>query len=223
MRKLFKKLANTIDPNSFSSQLRRKRFSLFLEIIKRLEEKHKRPLNILDVGGWLKFWEIMEFHKTQHKITVLNIEKVDSDSENIICVIGDARNMSQFSDLEFDVVFSNSVIEHLGTFENQIKMAEEIKRLSNNYFVQTPSFYFPLEPHFLFPFFHWLPKKIKVWLLTKFSLGWFEQTKDLNEAEKIIDEIRLLKFSEMKKLFPNARIYRERFMGITKSYIAIKT
>jgi ubiquinone/menaquinone biosynthesis C-methylase UbiE len=168
MRKLFTKLANTLDSNSLSTRLRKRRFSLFLEMIKKLENKHKRPLKILDVGGWFKFWEMMEFDKTQHKITVLNIERIESEKENIICVVGDARNMNQFNDLEFDIVFSNSVIEHLQTFENQMTMAEEIKRLSNNYFIQTPSYYFPLEPHFLFPFFHWLPTRIRIFLLTHF-------------------------------------------------------
>ncbi|MCX7610758.1 MAG: class I SAM-dependent methyltransferase [Ignavibacterium sp.] len=187
-----------------------------------IEKKLERPLKILDVGGWYHFWKNMEFDKTHHHITILNIEEIKSENQNIVCIIGDGTNMSQFNDKEFDIVFSNSVIEHLFTYENQEKMANEIRRLSNYHFVQTPSFYFPIEPHFLFPFFHWLPKKLRIWLVSNFSLGWYKRTKNKNDASKIVDEIRLLKYSELIKLFPESKIIKERFMGFTKSYIVVK-
>lgn len=187
-----------------------------------IEKKLERPLKILDVGGWYHFWKNMKFDKTHHHITILNIEEIESENQNIVCIIGDGTNMSQFNDKEFDIVFSNSVIEHLFTYENQEKMANEIRRLSNYHFVQTPSFYFPIEPHFLFPFFHWLPKKLRIWLVSNFSLGWYKRTKNKNDASKIVDEIRLLKYSELIKLFPESKIIKERFMGFTKSYIVVK-
>ena len=61
--------------------------------------------------------------------------------------------MDFFKDKSFDAVFSNSVIEHVGTFEDQKMMANEVIRVTNFYFIQTPNLYFPIEPHFLVPFF----------------------------------------------------------------------
>lgn len=66
---------------------------------------------------------------------------------------GDATNLSQYSDKSFDIVFSNSVIEHLYTKENQISMAKEVNRVGKNYFIQTPNYWFPIEPHWVFPSF----------------------------------------------------------------------
>ena len=69
----------------------------------------------------------------------------------------DATNLHEFGDASFDIAFSNSVIEHLSTFENQARMAAEVRRVARAYWVQTPNFWFPIEPHFLVPAWHWLP------------------------------------------------------------------
>jgi SAM-dependent methyltransferase len=111
-------------------------------------------------------------------------------------------DLSRYADREFDVVFSNSVIEHLGTWENQQKMASEIRRVGKHYFVQTPNVYFPIEPHFLFPFFHFLPESYKIWIIRNFDTGWFDRIPDRKTAEAAVREIRLLSKKELKYLFP---------------------
>ena len=69
--------------------------------------------------------------------------------------MGDATDLSPFKDKSFDIVHSNSVIEHLYNFENQKKMASEIMRVGQKHIVQTPNKYFFLEPHLsYFPFFN---------------------------------------------------------------------
>ena len=95
---------------------------------------------------------------------ILNLGTIHTNRKNFKSIIGDARNMKMFRDKKFDLVFSNSVIEHVGDYFQQQRMAEEIYRVGNCYFVQTPNRYFPIEPHFLFPFFNFLPMKIKVFL-----------------------------------------------------------
>ncbi len=79
---------------------------------------------------------------------------------NLDSVKGDGRKL-EFDDSEFDIVFSNSVIEHVGSFEDQKKICEEILRVGKKFWVQTPSKSFFFEPHFLFPFFHWFPISIR--------------------------------------------------------------
>jgi 2-polyprenyl-3-methyl-5-hydroxy-6-metoxy-1,4-benzoquinol methylase len=128
--------------------------------------------------------------------------------------------MKQFAAQEFDVVFSNSVIEHVGSYEDQRRMAKEIKRVGKRYFVQTPNLYFPIEPHFVFPFFQFLPQSVKVWLISHFALGWYGKVTDIEKANELASEIRLLSKKEFLNLFANAKIVEEKFLGLTKSFIA---
>jgi hypothetical protein len=100
------------------------------------------------------------------------------------------------------------------------RMANEIRRVGRRYFVQTPSRSFPIEPHFLFPFYQFLPRGLRVWLLMHFSLGWFPKAATRVEAEAVVDSIELLDEREMRQLFPEARIARERLLGLTKSLTA---
>jgi hypothetical protein len=129
--------------------------------------------------------------------------------------------MGQFRAGEFDVVFSNSVIEHLGTLNEQRWMADEIRRVGKRYFVQTPNRYFPLEPHFLVPFFQFLPLRMRVQLVRRFDLGWYGMggIPDPEHAEAVVRSIRLLSAGELLRLFPDGRLYRERLFGLTKSLI----
>ena len=68
--------------------------------------------------------------------------------------------MPEFTTGEFDVVFSNSVIEHVGDFDDQRRMADEVRRVGRRFFVQTPNRWFPLEVHTRLPFVHWLPDAV---------------------------------------------------------------
>src|SRR5690348_3896480 len=121
-------------------------------------------------------------------------------------VVGDARDMHQFGDGEFDVVFSNSVIEHVGQPDAQWQMASEIKRVGKRYFVQTPNRNFLLEPHFFFPGFQFLPLAARIWLLRHFSLGWYQKIPDYAAARREVEAIRLLSRRELRRLFPEGTL-----------------
>ena len=126
--------------------------------------------------------------------------------------------MRQFTDKQFDVVFSNSVIEHVGTYEDQTCMAREVQRVGKRYFIQTPNFYFPIEPHFLFPFFQFLPVAWKILLVERFNVRY--RYKEIKEALSEARIIRMLTKKELRQLFPGATLYEERFLGFVKSFIA---
>jgi ubiquinone/menaquinone biosynthesis C-methylase UbiE len=210
-------LADSTISNSLAVKFRRRRFKLFYELINKLP----RPIKILDVGGTLYFWEAVGFvHEDGVEITLFNLFPQEIKHRNFKFVQGDATDLSLFANKSFDVVFSNSVIEHLTTFENQKKMADEIKRVGKRYWVQTPNFYFPIEQHFLCPFYHWLPIRTRIWLIQNFNLGWYKREQDYKVAYELVTSIRLLKYKEIKTLFPEAKIYKERFLGLVKSYIA---
>ena len=212
-------MATPENPSSISTKLRKKRFALF----KSLLSSTSYPLKILDVGGKETIWSREGFCDpnaiNRFQITILNVYKEKTTSNNIISVIGDARNMSEFADGEFDIVFSNSVIEHVGNYDNQMKMAKEIQRVGKKFFVQTPNFYFPIEPHFVFPFFQFLPLQMKVWILTNIGRR-HKKVSDREQAKKIANGINLLRKKELIELFPKATIFEEKFWGLTKSFVA---
>lgn len=195
--------------------MRKKRLRLFQSLIEQLP----KPARILDVGGTQQLWEYMELcDNSAVHIVLLNLKEEPTTCTNIRSVIADARDMSQFSDREFDAVFSNSVIEHVGDYDDQRRMANEVMRLSKRYFVQTPNYYFPLEPHFLLPFFQFLPMQMRAWLALHANPGWYKVS-SRQEALELVRSIQLLRKQELLDLFPNATLFEEKFLGLTKSFI----
>jgi hypothetical protein len=204
------------DGNSYAVKMRRKRFDLFLQLL----EKVPHPIHILDIGGSQWFWEAMEFvDKPDCHITLLNLTQPKINYDNFTGIAGDATDLSEIQTNQFDIVFSNSVIEHVGSYNNQKLMAREIQRVGNRYFVQTPNYFFPIEPHFLLLGFHWLPTSVRINLIRKFNIGWIKKRPDLDEAKALIESIQLLKKKELLALFPDANLYEEKFLWMTKSFV----
>jgi SAM-dependent methyltransferase len=132
---------------------------------------------------------------------------------NVRRVDGDARALP-FADQEFPLVFSNSVIEHVGGWDDQLRFADEVRRVGRRYFVQTPNKWFPIEPHYQLPFIQFLPHRLVVALRSRFQLGHVPKDGSLS--------IRLLDAGALRVLFPDADIYRERVFGLTKSLMAVR-
>lgn len=226
MLNFLKKYANNYSDKSMAHSLRIKRFKIFEDII-----KDKKNISILDVGGTYDFWMKMNSQEIDAKITIMNLtvdaaghkpENFPFESEQII---GDARDMAMFSNKEFDMVFSNSVIEHVGNFQDQKSMAEEVQRVGKSYFIQTPNFFFPIEPHFLFPYFQFLPLWIKIQIVYYFNMNFWwsnEKIKDYNHAIQVASEVRLMKLSELKRLFKDCLVFKEKFLHLNKSFIIYK-
>lgn len=213
----FPKFADNRRPDSLANRFRRRRMELFLDLVRVLPA----PVRVLDVGGTEGYWHQMNLlGRPALEIVLLNVHRESAEASNVSAVVGDARDLSQFDDDSFDVVFSNSVIEHLGTWGDQERMAREVRRVGRGYFVQTPSRYFPLEPHFLFPGFQFLPVSARVALVRRFALGYHDALPDPDNARRAVTEIRLLSGREMRSLFPDAALYRERVLGVTKSFVA---
>lgn len=203
--------------DSLRYQLRQRRFAYFMEIYERLP----KPVRVLDVGGTLEFWRTMDMvGRDDLSLTILNVFE-DKSQPNIQFLVGDARDLSQFEDKSFDIVFSNSVIEHVGTKEDQRQMANEIRRVAKNYTIQTPNRFFPIEPHVQFPFFQFMSRETRIWLHRNMSLATYPKAQDREQAVKWVDEIRLLSRQEIQEMFPEAKLIAETFFGFNKSYTAV--
>lgn len=179
-----------------------------------------RPLRVLDVGGTEEFWRVAFGNLDGLDVTLLNVKPGTAASAHFHYVTGDARSMPQFSTDEFDIVFSNSVIEHVGDWHQQWRMANEIRRIGKRFFVQTPNRYFPIEPHFLVPGFQFLPLSVRVAMVRRWKLGWWPRIPDKEAAQKEVESIRLLTKAEVQKLFPESKVGVERFFGLPKSFFA---
>ena len=179
----------------------------------------KSGTTILDVGGYYYYWMTL---KTLPQITLLNIHPPRDDIPKIFnTAIGDGRKLT-YDDQSFDIIFSSSVIEHVGNFYQQQCFADELRRVGKNYYVQVPYRWSLIEPHFIIFFFHWLPKPIYKFLVFWLS-PWSWITKATRaDVSRAIDEVSLLSMRDMRTLFPDAEIYRERVCGFTKSLIAMK-
>ncbi len=212
-----RKAANWKDPNSVSNRMRSRRFQLFLELL----QDAPRPVRLLDIGGTLDFWQNRGWaDNPDFDVTVLNLMPQDSAFENLRVVVGDATDMHEFSDGAFDVAFSNSVIEHLFTYDAQKKMADETRRVAGAFWVQTPNYWFPMEPHFHMVGWQWLPESARIELIRRKRCGWRGPEPDRQKAAAAVKEVRLLTGREMRRLFPGAEVWGEKMYGLTKSWVA---
>lgn len=167
-----------------ANYFRNKRFNLFIKLL-----AVKKDTTILDVGGTYGFWKELNKYTS---VTLLNISNNKSDNR-IKAITYNGADMP-FSDDEFDVVFSNSTIEHVGNFWAQKRFADEVSRCGKKYFIQVPSFWFPYEPHAHIPLFQFFPAPIKIFLFKIIR-------KSTYPIEELLS-IRLLTKAEIKILFP---------------------
>jgi hypothetical protein len=201
-----------------STSARQKRFALFQDLVaQKLRSSQKTLLRVLDVGGLEEYWRQVKL--TEHDnldITLLNLTEVPCTMKNMKSVVGDGCDMPCFNDGEFDIVFSNSCIEHVGGFTEQMRMAKEIQRVGQAYYVQTPNYCFPIEPHSFVPFLQFFPRWAKPFLVRHFTPK--ERLMVDGFQEEILD-IRMLTRRHLMELFPDGHIWEERVFGLAKSFV----
>lgn len=224
---LVKKLSNYDSKKSIGSKLRAKRIAPLMRQIEHVYSEHG-IVNIIDIGGTQKYWNIVpiEFLENHNvTITIVNLPFVECPENNgpFIFSHGDACNLANFDTNSFHIAHSNSVIEHVGDWDKMIAFSKEIKRVASKYFIQTPNYWFPIEPHCMTPFFHWLPKPLRIWLVLKFSLGNWPIASTVDKAVRLTESARLLNKRMFASLFEDANISTEKVFLLPKSYIAIKS
>ena len=168
---------------------------------------------VLDLGGTTKLWRLVDIPLN---ITVLNLDGQEIDehrygAHDFTIVRGDATDVTAYGDNSFDLVFSNSCIEHVGPPEKQADFAREVRRLAPSYYVQTPAIGFPIEAHTGLPFWWAYPKSVRDALVRRWAAtrpGYAE----------FINGTRVLRRGDLRRFFPDGKILPEKFMGLTKSH-----
>jgi hypothetical protein len=212
------------DPSTFSYRFRAARACRVQSLVEEVIARTGR-CRILDVGGAESYWNHLQTFVAHAPIEIhlLNLEPTAVSGKKFVSIVGDAVALDYLDDNSYDFVHSNSVIEHVGAWSRMVRIAQHVRRLAPVYYVQTPYFWFPYEPHFRIAFFHWLPEQIRYRLAMRFNLGFFERQKTVEDAIFTVRSCNMLDRHQLRELFPDAYIIPERALGLIKSLMAIRS
>jgi hypothetical protein len=212
-----RRLGDVDDPRSVSSKMRGRRWQTLMETFPGLAE-----MSVVDLGGTLEHWAHAPVRP--RRLVLLNFgSQITGEAEGVETVIGDACDPPE--DLRgegFDLVYSNSVLEHVGGPYRRQQFADTVNALAHRHWIQTPYRYFPIEPHWMFPGFQFLPVAGRVQVMKRWPIGQ-RRSSDPAKVMQAVLEVELVGATEMRHIFPHSHIHQERFAGITKSMIALKT
>lgn len=206
-------------PGSLGARSRSRRWQLLRDMFPGIE-----AMSVIDLGGTVESWRRAPVRPA--RVTVVNLlEPGESDESWLVPVLGDAcdaRKVLEASgaSTEFDLTFSNSLIEHVGGHAKRQDLAREVAALSPYHWVQTPYRYFPLEPHWLFPLMQFLPVRARVTIAEKWPLA-HTRPHTRSEAEAEVLWTELVSITEMRAYFPDSSILQEKVAGLTKSITAV--
>jgi SAM-dependent methyltransferase len=156
-----------------------------------------------------------------------NLSAVNLSSEHVCFIkrcypqidvrVGDVCQLP-WPDKYFDIVYSNAVIEHLGHFEKQRKMADEVMRVGKRWFVTTPNRWYPFEFHLRLPLVTWLPGHfyLSIGKIISYNHVRKRYMTGLNHSG-----LRLMTTSELKRCFPESKIIKQRVTFMAETLIAV--
>lgn len=206
---------------SVMAYFRRRRLAELLRIYPDIEN-----YAVLDVGGRPFIWNLLkEYYDVAPKsLVLLNTpsEELLPESEDYTIKIADGCNLP-YPDNSFDLVFSNSVIEHVGNTDDMAKFSRECERVGDHIYIQTPNRWFPVDAHLGVAFIHWLPRPLYK-KLSFISLRYpftINNPVEKKNFDLEFETTRLLTLGQLRRLFPEKRIVPEKFLGLVKSYVVV--
>jgi hypothetical protein len=209
----------------YTREKRLERFNAFVKGV-------SGQIRLIDLGGTVKFWEDWGLAKQPRlDVTIVNDHHIDKNHEhdrlslpNIHRLQADVLTLSAVDLAQFDVIFSNSLIEHLPGPEAQRQLAQAIIDSGRPYFMQTPNKRSPVDPHFprpYVPFFAAYPRPLQARLLSWSALGSGSAAPSYAAALERLSNYYPLTTRGVRQLFPQARIVMERPLGVPMSIIAM--
>lgn len=208
-------VADPTVPGSLAARARAKRWHDFQVMYPQLAD-----MSVIDLGGTVDFWATVPT-RPEHLTLINPVATADPRLDWAEVITGDAcEPPSALSDRTFDLVYSNSTIEHVGGHLRRQMFADVVARLADHIWVQTPYRYFPIEPHFVFPWFQHLPLAARTAIAARWPLMPPHFPSDPGEIRDEVMSIELLSVTEMEEYFPTAQIRYERAAGLVKSLIA---
>jgi hypothetical protein len=202
--------------DSWSERRRAQRWAWLFNTFPDLDQ-----MSVVDLGGDPSTWEHSPVHPKH--VHVVNIEPLRSDVPDWLEVdYADACALPErIAERRYDLVFSNSVLEHVGGHERRLRFAEAVHTLAPAHWVQTPYRYFPVEPHWIAPAMQFLPVRARVTVARRWPLAHVRST-GIRDALDGVLWTELVDRTQMRYYFPDSAIRSERFAGLTKSLVAVK-
>ena len=212
------RVADANNPSSLAFKARAKRWQTFHERFPELGD-----MRVLDLGGTPWAWDNI-WPAPQH-VTCVNLDPAIATPAGhripIEVVHADACAPPDRLLEGFDIVISNSVIEHVGGLARRRQFADVVHAAAPEHWVQTPARTFPIEPHWVFPGFQWLPVRAKAWVSPRWPLASADyRGRPPDVALRDVLEVELLSAAEWHHLFPDSVHLVERAGGLAKSYVA---
>ncbi|MFK3984924.1 class I SAM-dependent methyltransferase [Micromonospora sp. NPDC050397] len=201
--------------DSFAARRRSKRATWLVETFPDLSQ-----MSIIDLGGRVETWARAAV-RPKH-VHVVNLEKPPPEVPSWAEVDhGDACALPRdIAGRRYDLVFSNSVLEHVGGHERRVRFAESVHLLSDAHWVQTPYRYFPIEPHWIAPGMQFLPVRFRTLVARRWPLA-HSPAKTHEAAIQQVLWTELVDRSQMRHYFPKSEIRTERLVTLPKSLIAV--
>jgi hypothetical protein len=179
-------------------------------------------MSVIDLGGTAEAWRRAPLRPAA--LHVVNLEPEPAEQDDWIRADqGDACDLpASILNGSYDLVMSNSVLEHVGGHAQRQRFADAVHALAPRHWVQTPYRYFPIEPHWLFPGFQFLPLTIRAELSQRWPLV-HTPSASRDEGLRAAMQVELLSRTELMFYFPDSTIQAERMLGAVKSLIATKS
>lgn len=221
--RIFRKLRTYADPYEVSSvagKLRTRRVAWLLDTFPDFAS-----MRVLDLGGTPESWDALPVRPARVVLLNDDVREVAAAPSDTRCVsvVGDACDPPpEVRGESFDLVYSNSVFEHVGGHYRREQFAKAVGELAPRHWIQTPNRYFPLEPHWLFPGGQFLPTTAKAWLVKHWPGRWYGPQEGWHDRMYWSLSVELLTRAEMRFYFPESRMLVERIAGLPKSLIAVK-
>jgi hypothetical protein len=205
----------------------RKRSECFLQYV----SEFNRPVSIIDLGGTFEMWQRWGI-SCQHSLQITLVNHHERDKSHTREVAGadfikeeilDMRDLSSDYLRQFDLVFSNSALEHLGSRREQEEVSKRIIDCGRPYFIGVPDRFSPIDPHFanpLVPFFAAYPRKVQAALLIVNRFGSGSRSRTFLEAQDRLKFYNPISRSRLRALFPNAEVVRQSILGVSVFLVA---
>ena len=184
------------------------------------------PVRVLDAGGFDDFWKgLPNDLLARCRVTLLDpgLKKPPRDARDprFDYRAGDVCDLSRWRTGAFDLAFSQGTLDHLGLYALQERFAAELRRVGRRYVVRAPNFWFPVDPDYRVPLWQYLPARVRVALVRRFQIGQIDRARCEADARRWVEETRLVTAAELRALFPDGEILRERLCGLTKSFCVL--
>jgi hypothetical protein len=204
-------------PGSWSGRRRAQRYEWLTQSFPQFTE-----MSIIDLGGTLATWRQAPVRPARvHIVNLLDKPPADIPDWAEVHQADACALPRSLATRRYDLVYSNSVIEHVGGHHRRMSFAETIHSLADAHWVQTPYRYFPVEPHWLFPGMQFLPVRARVMIARRWLLAHTRHA-DSRRATRIVLSTELLDRTQMRYYFPDSSIRIERYAGLPKSLIAVR-